>query len=102
MMAKVFEFRNFLDDISKSRLHIAAGQVDVAAEAPDALDLQRVVEFQVLFQGGTLGLGEGVEDEIADRFGIQRHLVERLDRAVDPHAGGSPRAEVEVGTAAGD
>jgi hypothetical protein len=102
VVAEAFEFGDFLGDEAERGLDIAARHVDVAAEASDSLDLQRVVEFPILFERGALGFGEGVEDQIADGFGGQWDIVERVDGTVDPHASRSPGAEMEIGTAAGD
>ena len=63
MMAELFELRDLLVDETECRLHVAARDMDVAAEAPHALDLQGVVEFELLFEGRALGFGERVEHE---------------------------------------
>jgi len=102
VMAELFDLRNLLVDETERGLHIAARDMDVAAEAADAFHVQGVVEFQFLFECRALGLGEGVEHEIADGFRVDRLIRQGLEHAVDSRAGRRPRAEVEVGPAAAD
>ena len=56
VMAEGFEFGDVLGDEAEGGLDVAAGHVDVAAEAADAFDLQRVVEFPAPARGWRAGL----------------------------------------------
>jgi len=95
-MTEALKFGNILDDIAEGRLDVAAGEVDVATEPAHPFDLQRIIEFQLLFERGTLGFGERIEDELADTIGVQHHIVQPHNRAVDAGACRSPGAEVKV------
>ena len=99
MVAEFAEFRDVLGDVAEGRLVAAAGDVDVAAEAADAIDLERVVEFPVLFEGGALGFRKRVEDQPARGFGIEQEILERDEVARDPGRRGGPGGKMEVGAA---
>ena len=72
------------------RLVTATGDVHIAAEAPDAIHLQGVVEFPVLVQGRALRLRQGVEDQPARGFGVQQEILQWNEISPDPCGGGRP------------
>ena len=94
--AQLLEAQDLEGNRSKGRRYVSPLHEDVSPKAGKILDPEGKIEFALLLEFMLLGIRQHRVAELLRIVRIQRRNLERMQFAIDPQLGGSPRRDVHI------